>query len=166
MTLSPSNTTVLRGSTVTLNCSTDANPDPHEFQLYFNDSYLGNSSSGLFNVSVDADGVYSCIPTNTVGTGHSESLIMSAVGELICFPYVFIAAHNYQHCTGCLEGQLAVAEELGRITVSQGVVHCQEVLDEIHSVYALLQCLVETMYTFLQVFWESKNRICQPTDYM
>ena len=80
MTLSPSNTTVLRGSTVTLICSTDANPDPHEFQFYFNDSYLGNSFSGLFNVSVDADAVYSCVPINTVGTGHNATVtVITAV---------------------------------------------------------------------------------------
>ena len=81
MTLSPSNTTVLRGSTVTLNCSTDANPDPHEFQFYFNDSYLGNSSSGLLNVSIDADGVYSCVPINIGGLGRGASLTVKTVGK-------------------------------------------------------------------------------------
>ena len=81
MTLSPSNTTVLRGSTVTLNCSTDANPHSHEFQFYFNDSYLGNSSSGLFNVSVNDDGVYSCVPINIGGLGHNASLTVKTVGK-------------------------------------------------------------------------------------
>lgn len=81
ITLTPSNTTVLRGSTVSLNCTTDANPDAHVYQLYFNDTLIGNSSSGVFNVTVDADGVYSCVPINTVGTGHNATVSITAVGK-------------------------------------------------------------------------------------
>ena len=82
MTLNPSNTTVLQGSTVSLNCSTDANPDAHLYQFYFNDAYIGNSSSGVFNVNVDADGVYTCVPINTVGTSHNASVSFTTVGKL------------------------------------------------------------------------------------
>lgn len=81
MTLTPSNTTVLRGSTVSLNCTTDANPNAHVYQFYFNDTLIGNSSSGMFNVNVDADGVYSCVPIKTVGTGQNATVSITAVGK-------------------------------------------------------------------------------------
>ena len=81
MTLTPSNNTVLRGSTVSLNCSADANPDAHVYQFYFNDTLIGNTSSGVFNVTVDADGVYTCVPINTVGTGHNATVSMTTVGK-------------------------------------------------------------------------------------
>ena len=66
---------------MSLNCTTDANPDAHVYQLYFNDTLIGNSSSGVFNVTVDADGVYSCVPINTVGTGHNATVSITAVGK-------------------------------------------------------------------------------------
>ena len=81
MTLTPSNTTVLRGSTVSLYCTTDANPNAHVYQFYFNDTLIGNSSSGVFNVTVNADGVYSCVPINTVGTGQNATVSITAVGK-------------------------------------------------------------------------------------
>ena len=78
----PSNTTVLRGSTVSLNCSAHTNPDaPLLYQFYFNNDYIGNSSSGVFNVTVDKDGVYTCVPINEVGTGHNATVSMTVVGE-------------------------------------------------------------------------------------
>ena len=82
LTTNPSNRTVLRGSTLSLNCSTDANPSAHVYQFYFDDTLIGNSSSGVFNVTVDADGVYTCVPINTVGTGHNATVRVTAVGKL------------------------------------------------------------------------------------
>ena len=79
----PSNATVLHGSAVSLNCSTDANPGAHVYQLYFSDTLIGNSSTGVFNVTVDADGVYTCVPINTVGTGHNATVKVTAVGKFI-----------------------------------------------------------------------------------
>ena len=32
------------------------------YQFYFNDAIIGNRSSGLLNITVDADGVYTCVP--------------------------------------------------------------------------------------------------------
>ena len=78
---SPSNTTVLRGNTLSLICSTEANPDAHVYQFYFNDAIIGNSTLGVFNVTVEADGVYTCVPINTVGTGHNATVNITAVGE-------------------------------------------------------------------------------------
>ena len=81
LTTTPSNTTVLRGSTVSLNCSSDANPDAHVYQFYFNDDYIGNSNSGVFTVTVGKDGVYTCVPINEVGTGHNATVNITVVGE-------------------------------------------------------------------------------------
>ena len=81
VTADPTNTTVLRGSTVSLNCSADANPLAYLYQFYLNDTIIGNSSSGVFNITVDADGVYTCVPVNQVGTGHSAMVRVTAVGE-------------------------------------------------------------------------------------
>ena len=81
ITTTPSNTTVLRGSTVSLNCSTDANPDTHVYQFYFNKDSIGNSSSGVFNVTVDKDGVYTCVFINEVGSGHNATVNVTTVGE-------------------------------------------------------------------------------------
>ena len=83
--MTPSNTTVLRGSTVSLNCSTDANPAAHVYQFYFNDSFISNSSSGLLNITVDTDGVYTCVPINKVGTGHNANISITMVGKSLTF---------------------------------------------------------------------------------
>ena len=77
----PSNTTLLRDTTVSLNCSTDANPAAHVYDFYFNDILIGNSSSGVLIVTVKADGVYTCVPINTVGTGHNATVSVTAVGK-------------------------------------------------------------------------------------
>ena len=79
------NATVLRGSLVTLNCSTDANPAAHLYQFYLNDSFISNSSSGLLNITVDTDGVYTCIPINKVGTGHNATVSITMVGKSLIF---------------------------------------------------------------------------------
>ena len=81
LTTNPSNTTVLRGSAVSLNCSTDANPDAHVYQFYFNNGYIGNSSSGVFNVTVNQDGVYTCVPINKVGSGDNATVSITVNGE-------------------------------------------------------------------------------------
>ena len=77
----PNNTTVLRESNISLFCSTDANPDAHIYHFYLNDNLIGNSSSGVFNTIAMADGVYTCVPVNTVGTGDNDSVRITVVGE-------------------------------------------------------------------------------------
>ena len=79
----PKNTTVLLNSSLTLLCVTNANPPPL-YHLYLNESYVGNSNSGEFNITVEGDGVYTCVPINTVGTGNNDTLNIIAVGELPC----------------------------------------------------------------------------------
>ena len=83
MTLDQTNTTLLRGSNLSLNCSTDANPEAHVYHFYFNDNLTGNNSSGILNVIVEADGVYTCVPINTVGAGDNATVSVTAVGEFI-----------------------------------------------------------------------------------
>ena len=73
---------MLRGNNLLLNCSADANPAVHIYFFYFNGNFIGNSSSGVFNDTVGADGVYTCVPLNTVGTGGNGSINATAVGEL------------------------------------------------------------------------------------
>ena len=83
MTLDQTNTTLLRDSNLLLNCSTDANPEAHVYHFYSNDNLTGNSSSGMLNVTVKEDGVYTCVPINTVGAGDNATVSVTAVGELI-----------------------------------------------------------------------------------
>ncbi|KAJ7380985.1 hypothetical protein OS493_004579 [Desmophyllum pertusum] len=79
ITPTPVNTTVLLGATVVLTCKTDANPAAHLYHFYFDGNHIGNSSSGVFNATVDKDGVYTCVPINTVGTGINATVRMTAV---------------------------------------------------------------------------------------
>ena len=78
----PQNTTVLHGATVSIKCTTDANPDAHIYHFYLNDNLIGNSSSGVFNTIAMADRVYTCVPVNSVGTGDNDSVSITVVGEL------------------------------------------------------------------------------------
>ena len=71
----------MRGSTILLNCSTDANPAAHMYQLYVDDAIIGNSSDGLFNVTVNADGAYTCVPINKVDTGSNVTVNFTMVGK-------------------------------------------------------------------------------------
>lgn len=82
LTTVPSNRTVLRDSILSLNCQTDASPEAR-YHFYFNGTSIGNSSSGMFNTTVIGDGVYTCVPVNTVRTGDNDTVRISVVGELI-----------------------------------------------------------------------------------
>ena len=53
---------MLRDRTVSLNCSTDANPDARTYHWYLNGNLTGNSNSGVFNITVKEDGEYTCVP--------------------------------------------------------------------------------------------------------
>ena len=81
---SPSNTTVPRNSSLALTCETSASPEA-EFHLYFNNILHKTSNSGMFNVTVKSDGVYTCVPINTVGTGENVSVGVTAVGKLTMY---------------------------------------------------------------------------------
>ena len=85
----PTNTTALRSSPMSLNCVTDANPAAHVYQFYLNDSFISNSSSGVLNITVDTDGVYTCVPINKVGTGHNATVSITMVGKFSASSIVF-----------------------------------------------------------------------------
>ena len=77
----PTNITVLRDSAVLLTCNADANPRVHTYHLYFNGNLIGNSSSGVFNISVKEDGEYTCVPVNSLGVGSNANVSITSVGE-------------------------------------------------------------------------------------
>ena len=77
----PTNTTVLCDSAVLLTCNADANPSVHTYHFYFNGNLIGNSSSGVLNISVKEDGEYTCVPVNSLGTGSNASVSITSVGE-------------------------------------------------------------------------------------
>lgn len=81
ITTHPQKTTVLRDTAVLIKCTTDANPDAHIYHFYLNGIPIGNSSSGMFNTTVIEDGVYTCVPVNTVGTGVNATINITAVGK-------------------------------------------------------------------------------------
>ena len=76
----PVNTTVLCDSVVMLKCGVDANPDAHTYNFYFDGNFIGNSSSGVFSISVKEDGEYTCVPENTVGKGSKANVSITATG--------------------------------------------------------------------------------------
>lgn len=78
VTSDPKNTTVIANTTVTLRCITNASPPPL-YHFYFNERYIGNSSSGEFNLSVKSDGACTCVPINSLGTGSNATLNFSTV---------------------------------------------------------------------------------------
>ena len=84
LTIFPHNTTLPRGSSLSIKCSTDANPEDLEYQLYFKGHFIENNNSGLFNVNVTEDGVYTCVPINKVGTGDNATVSITVVGEFHC----------------------------------------------------------------------------------
>ena len=81
LTTVPSNNTILRGSKIYLICKTNANPNAHTYQFYFNGAPIGSSNSGVFIVDVEKDGVYTCVPINRVGTGQDATVSVTVVGR-------------------------------------------------------------------------------------
>ena len=75
---------MLRNSSMSIKCSADANPEDIEYRLYFKGLFIGNSSSGVFDITVMEDGVYTCVPINKVGTGDNATVNVTVVGELHC----------------------------------------------------------------------------------
>lgn len=95
--LVPSKHTLFRGRVLNVKCSTDANPDPHMYYILFNGIHIGNSSSGVFNTTAKADGVYTCVPINAVGTGNNATVNVTVVGELLWVNYTDAAIAQKQN---------------------------------------------------------------------
>ena len=83
LTTIPSNATVLRGKILSIICRADANPAAHEYQYYVNDILIGNSSDGVLNITVNVDGSYTCLPINSLGSGHITTVNVTVVGKSV-----------------------------------------------------------------------------------
>ena len=81
LTTIPSNATVLRGKILSIICRADANPAAQEYQYYVNDILIGNSSDGVLNITVNVDGSYTCLPINSLGSGHNTTVNVTVVGK-------------------------------------------------------------------------------------
>ena len=77
----PTNTTVLCDSAMSLSCNADANPIVLTYHFFFNGNLIGNSSSGVFNITVKEDGEYTCVPVNSLCAGSNASVSITSVGE-------------------------------------------------------------------------------------
>ena len=77
----PTNTTVLRGVTVSLDCSTNANPAANMYFFYYDGKHIGNDAWGVLNYPVQDDGVFTCVPINEVGAGDNATVSVIVVGE-------------------------------------------------------------------------------------
>ena len=75
-----SNTTVLNGTRVTFNCTTDAYPAA-SYMLYNNGRLLESNSSGIFSTNIAEGGNYTCAAVNAAGTGQSAAIAIALVGE-------------------------------------------------------------------------------------
>ena len=75
-----SNTTVLKGTRVTFNCTTDAYPAA-SYMLYNNRRLLESNSSGIFSTNITEGGNYTCTAVNAAGTGQSAAIAIALVGE-------------------------------------------------------------------------------------
>ena len=83
LSMSPSNTTVLNGTELTFNCTTDAYPAVDEYKFYHDGYELGSSSSGIYSTNMTKDGKYFCVPINAAGIGKNASIAINVVGECL-----------------------------------------------------------------------------------
>ena len=74
---------MLRGKILSIICRADANPAAHEYQYYVNDILTGNSSDGVLNITVNVDGSYTCLPINSLGSGHNTTVNVTVVGKSV-----------------------------------------------------------------------------------
>ena len=81
MTSDGNDTVVLAGGSLFLNCTSEANPAVHVFQLIFDSTRVATSSSGMFSVTVRKAGIYKCIPVNEVGSGDNATVKVTVLGK-------------------------------------------------------------------------------------
>lgn len=86
---------MLRGAAVSLICKTDANPEAHIYRFYFNGNLIGNSSSGVFNVTTKAGGEYTCVSINTVGAGDNATVRITTMGKHIYISLLLKQTHRH-----------------------------------------------------------------------
>ncbi|KAK3743484.1 hypothetical protein QZH41_013099, partial [Actinostola sp. cb2023] len=63
---------------VTLTCTTNANPPAHEYRFYLNDQVFHTSSSGVhqFFVPQSGNNTYKCAPKNHYGYGENATVLI------------------------------------------------------------------------------------------
>ena len=66
---------VCEGDMIMFNCSADAEPDVHTYELLENNMLLENSSTGEFHKNMSSRGVfrYKCVAINVVGSSNSQN---------------------------------------------------------------------------------------------
>ena len=77
----------------------DANPAAHVYQFYLNDSFISKSSSGVLNITVDTDGVYTCVPSTKLAQDTmlllaSPWLVSSVQRESFSLDFVVTYMYN------------------------------------------------------------------------
>ena len=90
---------------VTLTCTTDANPPAYEYRFYLNDQVVHTSSSGVYQISVPQSGnnTYKCEPKNSIGYGANATVMIPTKSKLLSFniapksicPYIWRIAIIY-----------------------------------------------------------------------
>ena len=78
--------TVCQGDIITFNCTANSNPAIHTYQLYMNGTMVNESSTGVWNRRVTAEGVvvYKCMVNNTIGTAMSMDVSVTVNGNDMC----------------------------------------------------------------------------------
>ena len=76
---------IVEGSSVTLTCSSDANPPVHNYTWYMRtgaESLIrGTGDSISFNVTSDSSGLYYCEAENEVGSQTSTGVVVPSEGQ-------------------------------------------------------------------------------------
>ena len=94
--LMASKTTVCKGESIFLNCSSNNEPDVRSYQLYKNGTMVNEfHSRGVWFLTMATEGVfvYKCKVTNSVGTAMSENVPITVNGKVTqtpCFDELII----------------------------------------------------------------------------
>ncbi|XP_048588090.1 hemicentin-1 isoform X3 [Nematostella vectensis] len=74
--LATTKTSACVNDSITLNCTSEAQPAVHEYLFYRNGVHHQTSASGVLHLNppLAGDHVYTCVPNNTVGTGVNKTV--------------------------------------------------------------------------------------------
>ena len=79
------------GYTVSFKCSTNARPAANNYEFQRNGKLLYNGNRNIYNIrnlTVFDNGIYKCVPSNTLGQGEEASVYYTAIGEITTSNYV------------------------------------------------------------------------------
>jgi len=81
--LENSHTRTCLNDSVTLSCTTYANPPVQEYRFYINDQVVHTSGSGVYQFLIPQSGnnTYTCEPKNTIGYGDNASVTIATRGK-------------------------------------------------------------------------------------